>query len=274
MRPPAVRSPGFAIVAAATVFASVTGCSKKAESPAEAPAATVLASSPNAPRAHVLALAIDPNGTTRIDMPGLSEHIKAGTSAAAGSLELDPGDLGNSRGEVRIDLTTLTTHTFDDADKNANQTKHARTWLETVVDGKVNESNRWALLVIRGVHDLSASDLTKVPAARGAAGDVRVVTATVSGEILLHGHKVSREIPVELTFHYPPDAAAEQPLLAMDIKTRAPLRLVLKEHDIVPRDPVGAALQWTATLVSKVAETADVSVDLTARPSPSTRTAR
>ena len=53
---------------------------------------------------------------------------------------------------------------------------------------------------------------------------------------------------------------------AIGIKTRAPLHLALKELDIVPRDPVGAALQWTALLISKVAETADVSVDLRAVP--------
>jgi hypothetical protein len=143
----------------------------------------------------VIPFEVDSAGTTTIDMAGPNQHSKADTSSAAGILEVDPSPLGNSRGEVRIDLATLTTHTFDDADKNATQTKHAR----------------------------------------GASGD-----------------SVPR---------------------ALEIKTRRPMRLVLKEHDIVPRDPVGAALQWTATLVSKVAETAEASVDLTARPSAAAKAA-
>lgn len=73
---------------------------------------------------------------------------------------------------------------------------------------------------------------------------------------------------MELKFRYSEDAASDATPVALAIKTRAPMRLVLKEHEILPRDPVGPALQWTAALVSQVAETADVSVDLPASPVP------
>jgi hypothetical protein len=254
------------------VLASVTACSKS-DNGTVAPAATALASSSASPAAQVIAFEVDSSGKTTIDMPGLKEHIKADTSGAAGNLDVDPSNLGNSRGEVRIDLATLTTHTFDDADKNATQTKHVRTWLEAVVDGKVNEANRWAVLAVRSVDGLSASDLSKVTPSRNGIDELRTVTATVHGEVLVHGHKVSRDVPVELQFRYAAGAATDAPPGALEIKTQQPMRLVLKEHDVVPRDPVGAALQWTAMLVSKVAETADVSVDLTATPSAAAKAA-
>ena len=50
----------------------------------------------------------------------------------------------------------------------------------------------------------------------------------------------------------------------LEIRSTAPLKVVLKEHEIQPRDPAGKALQWTSALVSKVADVASVSVDFTA----------
>jgi hypothetical protein len=254
-------------------LASVTACSKNADNGSVAPAATALASSSASPAARVTKFEIDSTGKTTIDMPGLKEHIKADTSGAAGILDVDLSNLGNSRGEVRIDLATLTTHTFDDADKNATQTKHARTWLEAVVDGKVNEANRWAVLALRSIDGLSVSDLSKVTPSRDGNDELRKVTATVHGEVLVHGHKVSRDVPVELQFRYAPGASTDAVPRSLEIKTLQPMRLVLKEHEIVPRDPIGAALQWSAMLVSKVAETADVSVDLTATHAAAARAA-
>jgi hypothetical protein len=44
------------------------------------------------------------------------------------------------------------------------------------------------------------------------------------------------------------------------------MRVVLKEHDVSPRDPAGQLLEWTTSLISKVADTADVTVTLAATP--------
>jgi hypothetical protein len=259
-------SRGLAASTVTALLLSLAGCSKSREGEVGAPSATALASSEAVSSAHVTPFVIGAKGITTIDMPGLKEHIHAETSAADGRLEVDLGNIANSRGEVKIDLTTLTTHTFDDADKNATQTKHARTWLEAVVDGKVDETKRWATFAVRSIDDLSAADVSKVAATPGASEDVRVVTATVHGEVLVHGHKVNRSVPVNLEFRYPAGAGPDATPTVLGIRTRQPMRLVLKEHEIFPRDPVGAALEWTAALVSKVAETADVSVDLTATP--------
>lgn len=252
-----MRKPA-SFVATALCLVSIAGCDSKPQQ-APAPAATALPPSSAPVTAKTRSFVIDPTGTSRIDMPGKSEHIKAHTSAARGTLSVEPTALQNSRGEVQIDLSTLSTETFDDPGKNAEQTKHARTWLEVVVDGTVKEENRYATLAIRSVDVIGETDLTKVPVNAG----VRQAKAVVHGDVLVHGHKVERSVPVILDFSYADGAPGDAPT-ALHIRTEKPLALVLKEHEIMPRDPVGKLLKWTQELTSRVNTDANVDVDLNA----------
>jgi hypothetical protein len=245
------------------------GCSRKDDAATLAPAASALAASKTEPAAMTWHYVVDPKGTTQIDMPGVKEHIKADTNAATGTLDVVPKDLTQTRGLVRIDLTTFATHTFGTSD-DATQTEHARTWLEVEVGGKVHDDMRYADFALRSVDGVSVAELSKVAPAKDGADDVRTVTATVHGDVLVHGHKVQKDALVDIGFHYPSGAAAEEKPTRITIKSKAPMRLVLKELDVRPRDPAGAILDWTARLVSKVAETADVTVDLAATPAPAT----
>ncbi len=247
-------------------LAVAAGCGKKDEAPL-APAASALASS--APVASAWSYAVDPRSTTQIDMPGVKEHIKADTTAATGTLDVVPKDLAQSRGLVRIDLSTLSTHTFG-TDDDAAQTKHARTWLEVTAGeagDKMNDDMRYADLAIRSIDGVSANDLTTVAPTKDGPDDVRTVSMTVHGELLVHGHKLPKDVTVDVAFHYPAGAAVDSKPARIEIKSKQPLRIVLKEHDVRPRDTAGALLDWTARLISKVAETADVTVDIGATPS-------
>src|SRR5215472_4996916 len=202
-------------------------------------------------------------------MPAPKEHIKADTSAAAGALEIDLANLAGSRGEVKIDLSTLKTHTFGN-DSDTTQTKHALTWLEVGGDApqEAHEPNRWAVYAIRSVDGLSASDITKVAAAKEGSDDVRTVTLTAHGEFLLHGHKVpNKDAALEAKFHYPSGSPADSKPIRIEITSKSPLHVVLADHDVKPRDNVGKIAQSAFGLLgTKVAETADVSIDLTATP--------
>jgi hypothetical protein len=242
------------------------GCSKNDDPGAPAPAASALAVS-RTDAATTWHFVVDPKGSTHIEMPGLQENIRGETTAASGTLDVVPGDLASSRGMIRVDLSTFATRTFG-TEKDETQTKHARTWLEVVVDGKTNDEMRWADFAIRSIDALSASDLAKVPPAREGSDDVRRVTMTVHGELLLHGHKVQKEATVEAAFQYPGGAGLNAKPLHVELKSKQPMRVVLKEHDVRPRDPAGKIAAWSTSLVAKVAETADVTVDLTATPSP------
>jgi len=146
-----------------------------------APVASALAPSTAAASAKVVKFTIDPKGATTIDMPAPKEHIKAGSTAAAGTLEIDLANLANSRGEVKIDLTTFATHTFGN-DDDATQTRHAQTWLEVgdAVSAEDREKYRWVTYAIRSIDTVSAADVTKV--APSSAGGRRCAHRHVDRE--------------------------------------------------------------------------------------------
>ena len=125
-RPP-LQALRYGCIAWVALALAAAGCSKKDETPL-APAASALASS--APAARVVALPHRPEEhdaqsrhARREEREGTS---RTDTTAAAGNAGLDvfPKDLSQSRGLVRIDLTTFATHTFG-TDDDAAQTKRA-----------------------------------------------------------------------------------------------------------------------------------------------------
>jgi hypothetical protein len=233
-----------------------------------APVASTLSASPGS--AKSVKFAIEPSGKTSIDMPAPKEHIQATTEASAGTLDVDLTNLANTRGDVKVDLTTLSTHTFHN-DDDASQTKHARTWLEVgdAASAEDREKNRWVVYAIRSVDAVTPSaDVTKIAPTKEGSDDVRVVTLAAKGELLLHGHKVeNREAQIEARLHYPPGAAPDSKPTSIEIKSKEPLRITLAEHDVRPRDTFGKIAQGSLGLLgTKVANVADVTLDLKAVP--------
>jgi hypothetical protein len=217
---------------------------------------------------------IDPASKTSIEMEAPKEKIKAVTNGGTGTLDIDFSNLASSRGEVKMDLATLTTSTFPEAEKNTSQTTHARTWLEVAdgetgkLDDKTKETNRYAVYAIRSIENASATDVAKVATTKDGGDDVRTVTLTTKGELLVHGHKVDRDADVEVTFRYDPGAAADKPK-AIWVKTKKPLRVVLADHDVKPRDGFGKIAKSSFHLLgTKVADNADIALDLRAKPQP------
>ncbi|WP_394824626.1 hypothetical protein [Pendulispora albinea] len=248
------------------------GCSKKDDgegAPKLAASASSLPVSKPPPTAMVVKYAIAPDGKTHIDGPAPAEHLKGDTSVSAGALDVDFLNLANTRGEVKIDLTSLKTHTFDSEPQDSKQTKDAAGWLEVgdAVTPDVREANRWAVYSIRSIDGLSAADVTKVPAVSAKDGETRTVIVTSHGELLLHGHKVDKEVPLEVRFHYPAGAAAESHPTSMDITTKSPFKITIAEHDVKPRDNLGKLAKRAFSLLgTKVADVLDVTFELRATP--------
>jgi hypothetical protein len=257
------------------VFSVIGACKDKENAVALAPSASSLSASTPAPTTNkILKLALDPKSKATIDMPAPKEHITAGTDAAVGSLEVDVMNLANSRGEVKMDLSTLTTGTFKDESKDKTQTGHARCWLEVAdcedakIDEPVKAANKYAVYAIRSIENVSATDLTKVAPTKDGDDEVRTVTMTTKGEVLIHGHKVEREAEVEAAFRYAPGSPADKPKL-VTIKSKKPFRIKLEEHDVKPRDNFGKIAKASFHLLgTKVADTADISLDIRATPQP------
>src|ERR1700691_6592861 len=113
----------FATLAGVAVAAQGLACEKKSEEVALAPAAVSLA--PSTPEAGVRTwrYTIGPSGAVHVELPGLTEHIKGDATAVAGSVDIVPTDLAQSRGQVQVDLSTFSTTTFGN-EKDAKQTQH------------------------------------------------------------------------------------------------------------------------------------------------------
>jgi hypothetical protein len=254
------------VAVTALVLLSIdSGCDKKDDQVVTPPiaASAILAPAPPAgPR--TLRFAIDVASKTTIDMPAPKEHIRAETSAAAGDVTIDLGDLGKTRGQVKVDLATLSTHTFDNATKDKSQTEHAHNWLEAgdLVSPEIKETNRWAIFSIREVNELTISDLSKVPVTHVGVEDVRSVLAIAKGDFFLHGHQV--------VFHYATgEASTAMAPTKLEIRTKAPIHVVLADHDVKPRDNLGKLAQASFSILgTKVAETADVTLAVSATAAP------
>jgi hypothetical protein len=243
---------GLGVVAAS----AASGCSKDDAAKPMPPAAPIASSVTVGSKG--IDFAIDPTSKTSIDMPAPKERIKATTTAA--------------KGTVHFDLSTLTTSTFGDADKDATQTKHAHTWLQIddmEKDPAVRERNRWVHFAIRSVDGLSATDLAKVAPATVGGDDVRTVTLVAHGDIEAHSlpSKTTRDAPLEVKFHVPAGSPPGTKPTKLEIASKQPLTIQLADHDIKPRDTEGILAQKAFDLLgTKVANEANVSVMLVANP--------
>jgi hypothetical protein len=251
----------------------IAGCQEKKTT--VAPAASSLAPSTPPPQgASTKKFGLDGASKASIQLDAPKEKILATVNGGLGTLEIDFANLANSRGEVKLDLTTITMSTFAEADKNSAQTTHARTWLEVgdgeqgKLDAETKATNRYAVYAIRSVENPSATDVTKIAPTKDGADEVRTVTLTTKGELLIHGHKVDRDGDVEVAFRYDAGALADKPK-AIGVKTRKPLRVVLAEHDVKPRDGFGKIAKSSFHLLgTKVADEAEVSLELSATAQP------
>ncbi len=255
----------WAALGTASLVASCGKNGPEAFPPAAAPAPLAR---PRASMARAtMPFAIAEDGTTTIDLPAQKEHLRAKTTGSAGALEIDLHDLAETRGEVRIDMLTLKTSTFDDAEKDTEQTRHALIWLQALVEGEVVEANRWATFFIRKIDDLSAARVADIPSAREGGLDVRVATMMAHGTLHLHGHGAPKDVRLETRFFFPMGSAAEAAPTRIVVRSLTPLRFVLAEHDIWPRDKFGKIARNAFNLMGvKVGEAADITLLLSATP--------
>lgn len=260
---------------AVLMASSVVACTKSEAKPEPAPAASSLAPSVAPKAARSYSLSLDAKGKAAIDMEAPKEHIKGQTSTVEGRVDVDPSNLSGTRGEVKVDLTSLVLSTFGDASKDGTQTAHAKTWLEVAdaENGKLAEDvkakNRMAVFAIRTVDGLAENDLSKVAPVSAAGEDARTIDLVAHGELLVHGRKVPKDVALRVRFVHPAGVPATERPTLVTVATREPFKVTLAEHEVAPRDDVGQiAKKAFSILGTKVAETAKVTLDFTARPSP------
>lgn len=250
----------------ALLLSTLIGCESKPAAPL-APSASALA--PAERRSETAKpFAIEATGskvTFSMNAPVEKIHGDAADSAK-GELYIDPADINKTTGLIEIDLDKLTLYQqkredekseFGERTKSDKQNEHAKAWLEISPDAPADqrELNRWVQFRIERVVEASATDVSKL------AGAERKITATVEGELRVHQRKVKQQAKVEATFKYEADK-----LVAVTIKTTAPVVVDLEARDVRPRELFGKLAQKTLSdLGQKVAKEAPIELSLTAK---------
>jgi hypothetical protein len=243
------------------------GCSKDRAPEQLAPAASALApAKPAAAKATALAVEAAASRVTFLMEAPIEKISGEAPGSVEGELFVDPEDLTQSTGLVRVDLDKLTLYqeqredekaAFGARKKNEKQNEHARTWLEISPDvpEDVRKANRFAEFKILRIENPSEKSL----AAKGAGE--HQITAVVVGDFRLHGRKNEKRAPVELTLK-----TSDKGLESVAVKTTEPFQVGLEEYDVRPREAFGKLAQKTLdALGSKVAKSAPLSVEFTAR---------
>jgi len=234
------------------------GCSKKHQEATQRQAPPATASvAPNSAEAKAFAIAQSGKASFLIDAP--LEKIRGEASGFRGSLRIDPENLSRSRGEIEVDLATLTTDTFDDKDKNARQTEHAHNWLGLGSDAPDQErrENQWVRFTIGSLTAVPAK-LADAPVNNGR----RRIKAQVSGMLWLHGVAVPKAVEAEVSFGGPAEAPTD-----LEVSTISPLLISLRQHDVKPRDLAGKFLQGALEKIGdKIVDQVKVSFELRAKP--------
>lgn len=241
-------------------LALAAGCSDR--SITLAPTAEALTAAPAAsPDAVTLKVA---EGSIELLMEAPVEKIHGKAPASvSGSISVDPRDLTKTTGLLEVNLDKLELFqskadggTFGAETKSDLQNEHAKNWLEINPEAKEREAHKIAQFAIRSVEKVSERDATRL------SGATRKLDATVKGELRLHGRKSQKvaELEVELGF-------TGDKLTSARVRTKKPLLVGLAEHDVHPRDKVGALLQkGLDKLTDKVTSDAPVQVDIRLEP--------
>jgi polyisoprenoid-binding protein YceI len=249
----------------ALMLAVGAGCrEKKSEHAAEAASALV----PSRPASdQALPFSVD-GASSKVSflMEAPIEKISGEAPGALdGELFVDASDVGRSTGLVKVDLEKLVLYqekrdnenaAFTEKKKNDLQNQHARTWLEISSDApsEVREANRFAEFRITRLENPSIANVA------AQAGAERKLTATVVGDLRLHGRKKEQRAKVEVAFTFAGDKPTQ-----VRVRTLEPMPVSLEDYDVRPREAFGKLAQKTLdALGSKVARVAPIQLEFTA----------
>lgn len=270
------------------------GCDRKDAVPertepwlrASAPAAT--------PPTPPLVFIPEPLAEIRFSAPAKTGTPTGLFRAVGGRIRVALGDLGATRGELRVDLTSVALDA-DSPDEAVSRTGQARAWLGvgTSLPEAVLERQRWAVFTIERVTELTQSraelgELVRAPfgdtpdvaapdaaldgsdsqqAQSGPPRETRRIRFNASGALELHSFRVPASAALRADFQYAgpaqPGAVPERVLVA----TEQPLRVALDAHDIKPRSATGVLIAQDMKLLgTSVGRTARVSVEVRLKP--------
>jgi YceI-like domain len=247
------------LLAVAALGASACG-EKKQNIAAEA---TALESAKPASAAAITFTIDESTSKASWEMDAPIEKIFGEIPGLKGDLFIDPADLTKTTGRIDADVSKLDLFQqkrkdadddkseFGERKHNDTQNEHARQWLE--IDPKTEEAKR----KVNVVSQFSIKKVeTDTPDISKMTGNERKVSGTLSGELLLHGHKADYSAKFDATFTYDGDKPKK-----VVVKTMEPIKVNLEQFEVKPHDLAGKTLK---DLSGKVAESAPVMIEFTA----------
>jgi len=237
------RALRVALLLAIPAFALTAACEKKTETSLKETAPPPAVSAKPVEAASVR-FAVQPAGKASILIDAPLEKIKGETNVLGGTLDVNPMDLTKATGEVTADLSVFSTTTFGDKSKDEKQTEHARNWFE--LGEKVSDQARADYKLARFLlKKVTKAEPAKLADAKDEGGK-RKVRITAEGTIRVHGREAPKTITLDVTFTGPADAPN-----GLQFATVEPVLVSLSEHDVKPRDNVGAFLNGALEQVGK-----------------------
>lgn len=230
-----------------------------------APAASDEAKSPA--EDPTFALAVQSEGADvffEMEAPFERQRGSVPARAVSGTLTIDPGDLAKSRGLVNVDITELEIYmqrrgsedeAYGEREKNENQNKHMRAWLEIGEDAppEQREKNRLMQFALERMEGLSMSSLDPAAAEQ-------TVTFTGVGPFRLHQRSAEARVELEATL-----IRKDGHWTTATVKTTSPLTIHLDTYDVRPRKGFGVlAAKTLEAMAPKVAKEVQISAAFSA----------
>ncbi|MFO0571148.1 MAG: hypothetical protein U0263_36285 [Polyangiaceae bacterium] len=268
--------PAFAIVLAA--------CSKKepAESERKEP---WLAQAPSATPAVVAHYVVAERCSAELELKAKEATPRGTFRVCKGDIGVDLTDLSRTKGTLAVDLGSVEMLGEGDAGRSDELTQEAQNWLDIGASRPEAERERlrWATFRLSEIDGLSAESAHAGKLERGgpAADDApapsdgdaeapvkserRAVTFNARGSLLIHNVQIDAKLPLRVVFHYAGAATPDAKPARLTIESRHPLGVVLRTHDIKPRDASGVFQSQSMKLIgSRVGAEARVSLAISA----------
>lgn len=224
-----------ACIAALALGLAFTGCAKKEPKPLRTepwlahavPSASASSDAGLAPVRYTL------EAPSAVEVTLTAERgveLNGKLSGVMGELSLEPRELARSRGNVRVELRSLTIGT------RAQPSDPALTRLALqALELTDREAGSAASFELTALDDLSEPLLEPVPE-RAALPFKRKLQATAVGNLLLHGFRVERRVPVRVECMYESDRQLPS---GLSIWSSKPFVISLETHAIEAVDPAG-----------------------------------
>jgi hypothetical protein len=157
------------------------------------------------------------------EVPSRSGALRGTLTRVSGEITVVLGDLSQSRGQVRADLSSLALEGPDPS--NAAPLARARAALG-LEDPSAAPS---ATFDLSELHDVSPVELEPAPESDAGAPFTRRARLTGIGNLLLHGFRVVRRTSLEAEFGFAEDRKVPSTLV---IRSRVPFVVSLQTHAI------------------------------------------